>query len=85
MPHTLLERAAEGPTRGHSLKLNKKHCRLEVRKNFLSMRVVNNWNSLPEDIVKAHCLNTFKARLDHHWSKLQYVEKPIEPSLSKSL
>ena len=85
MPHTLLERAAEGPTRGHSLKLNKKHCRLEVRKNFFSMRVVNNWNSLPEDTVKAPCLNTFKARLDRHWSKLQYVEKPIEPSLSKSL
>ena len=40
MPHTLLVRAAEGPTRGHSLKLNKKQCRLEVRKNFFSMRAV---------------------------------------------
>ena len=81
MPHTLLERAAEGPTRGHSLKLNKKHCHLEVRKNFFSMRVINNWNSLQEDTVKAPCLNTFKARRDRHWSKFLYVEKPIEPSL----
>ena len=85
MPHTLLERAVEGPTRGHSLKLNKKHCRIEVRKNCPSMRVVNNWNSLPEDTVKAPCLNTFKTRLDRHWSKFLYVEKPIESSLRKSL
>ena len=72
MPHTLLERAAESPTRGHSFKLNKKHCRIEVRKNFFSMRAVNNWNSLPDDTVKAPCLNTFKARLDCHWSKIIY-------------
>ena len=81
MPHTLQERAAEGPTRGHSLKLNKKHCRLEVRKNFFSMRVVNNWNSLPEETVRAPCLNTFKARLE---KKSQLSQAWVKASKSTS-
>jgi hypothetical protein len=34
-------------TRGHSLKLAKDRCRLSVRSNFFSQRVINSWNSLP--------------------------------------
>ena len=44
---------------------------------------MNNWNSLPEDIVKAPCLNTFKARLDRYWRDYLYEEKPIVPSLKR--
>ena len=85
LPYTLLEKAPDVPTRGHSLKLAKNKCRLEVRRNFFSQRVVNNWNSLPEDIVEAPCLNTFKARLDRYWRNYLYEEKPIVPSLKRSL
>lgn len=38
-------------TRGHSLKLRKMECRGQIRANFFSMRIVNVWNSLTEDIV----------------------------------
>ena len=53
--------------RGHSLKLFKKRSRLAVRKNFFSQRVIDCWNTLPNNIVEAPSLGTFKTRLDEHW------------------
>jgi len=41
-------------TRGHSLKLHKRECRTSLRANVLGFRIVNFWNSMPEDIVSAH-------------------------------
>jgi len=40
-------------TRGHSFKLPKRECHSNIRQNFFSFRVVNMWNSLPEEIVTA--------------------------------
>ena len=54
-------------TRGHSLKLFKRRSRLLVRANSFSHRVVDNWNSLTEDIVNAPSLNAFKSRLNRFW------------------
>ena len=54
-------------TRGHSLKLFKKQSRLNIRANTFSNRVVENWNSLSEDIVLAPSLNSFKTRLNRSW------------------
>ena len=54
-------------TRGHSLKLYKKRTRLKVRANSFSNRVVDNWNSLTEDIVNVPSLNAFKSRLNRFW------------------
>jgi len=38
--------------------------RLDIRKNFFSQRVVNVWNSLPQVVVDADSVNSFKNRLD---------------------
>jgi len=38
-----------------------------VRQNFFSLRIVNEWNKLPQDVVEAPLINTFKNRLDRHW------------------
>ena len=57
-------------TRGHSLKLKTCFSRLNVRKYFFSQRIVSLWNSLPEEVVTAPSINSFKARLDRHWDSL---------------
>lgn len=54
-------------TRGHSLKLCKPHAACRVRRNAFPVRVVNDWNGLPETVVQSPSVNAFKKRLDAHW------------------
>ena len=51
--------------RGHSCKLFKRFAFREVRQNYFSHRVVNNWNSLPSDIVEAQSTDEFKKLFDN--------------------
>ena len=37
-----------------------------LRSNFFSIRVVNSCNKLPEEVISAKTVNTFKNRLDKH-------------------
>jgi ribonucleases P/MRP protein subunit RPP40 len=53
-----------GKTRGHKLKLVKNRSNGNLRKNFFSQRIVNCWNSLPQEVVEADSINCFKNRLD---------------------
>ena len=62
--------APSSGTRGHSQKLQKEHCRLDCRKYFFSLRVVTCWNHLPESIVSAPSISSFKERLDSAWETL---------------
>ncbi|MGE5822000.1 MAG: RNA-directed DNA polymerase [Nitrososphaerota archaeon] len=55
---------SNAPTRGHSLKLVKPRCRLDVRKFSFAQRVVDVWNSLNDDMVACDSVNGFKKRLD---------------------
>ena len=56
-------------TRGHSFKLFKRSCLTNTRKKTIfSFRVVDKWNSLPNEIVTAPSINSFKNRLDKHWA-----------------
>ena len=50
-------------TRGHSVKLHKPHCHKDIRKYFFSLRVINRWNSLPEEVVLSSSINSFKSHL----------------------
>ena len=59
-----------GPsTRGHNWRIFKEQVRLNKRKNSFPIRVVNNWNSLPEEVVESVSVNQFKNRLDKAWSR----------------
>src|SRR6266496_6123561 len=51
-------------TRGHNCKLVKQRSNLDIRKYFFSQRVVNTWNSLPQAVIEADSINSFKNRLD---------------------
>ena len=50
-------------TRGHKFKIYKQYTRLNIRKHFFSQRVIDDWNSLPEDAVNSDSLNGFKSQL----------------------
>ena len=50
-------------TRGHSLKITVSRASIDVRQRFFSQRCVNLWNSLPEDVVTAPDLRSFKRGL----------------------
>ena len=60
-------------TRGHTLKVAKPQAHSRVRRNHFSTRVMNDWNALPEAIMSAPTVNTFKNRLDKNWLATTYV------------
>ena len=65
----------ENSNRGHSLKLQKQSSQLKARHDFFSLRVVDLWNSLPESMVSAPSLNSFKNRLDKFWKEYKFNEE----------
>ena len=60
----VLPRETATLTRGHTFKLKKRYCRTATRQAFFSYRVVDAWNSLPNFVVTAPSINSFKSRLD---------------------
>ena len=59
--------------RGHAYQLEKKHCKSNIRRNSFKMRIVNVWNNLPHEVVSAESLNSFKNKLDKHWSNKELL------------
>ena len=58
-------------TRGHSQKIVKRRSITNLRQNFFTQRIVNTWNGLPNYVVTAPSLDSFKRRLDSYWSDLE--------------
>ena len=60
-------------TRDYNKKLHKRRAnRLNSRKRYFTLRVVSIWNDLPEEVVTARNVDTFKRRLDKHWINHPY-------------
>ena len=59
-------------TRGHNLKLKKFPFKTDKYKHFFTNRVINLWNSLPEEVVYAPSLNIFKNKIDKHLQDYQF-------------
>jgi len=51
-------------TRGHRYKLVPQLCKYDLRKHFFVNRLLKLWNSLPDDVVWACSVSSFKRRLD---------------------
>ncbi len=49
-----------GQLRGTLKKFSKKQCRLDIRKNFFTQRVVKPWNKLTDDAVSQSKVKVFK-------------------------
>jgi ribonucleases P/MRP protein subunit RPP40 len=52
------------PTRGHTLKLFKPRCHLDIGKFSFAHRVIDAWNSLNDNIIACNSLNGFKNKTD---------------------
>ena len=51
-------------TSGHTYKIAKKYSRTDIRKYTFSNRIIESWNALPENVINANSVNSFKNRLD---------------------
>ena len=66
-PPTLVSTVRQGPaacTRGHCLRFSIEEKTSTHRNYFYLNRVINKWNNLPEHVVMAISVNSFKNRLD---------------------
>ena len=66
----LFIRAYSDRVRGNGFKLEKGRFRLDIKKEFSTVRVVKHLNRLPREAVGAFSLEAFKARLDRTLSSL---------------
>ena len=71
-PSDLFSLATERTTRGHPFKVLKPAATCRVRRSAFAVRVINDWNALPAEVVCAPTANSFKAYLDAHWAHLWY-------------
>lgn len=67
LSNNFFKKVVNNRTRGHSLKLKKDRCYSDIRKYFFSQRAINHWNNLPENVVTAPSLDSFKNSLDNYF------------------
>ena len=62
-------------TRGNiCLNLFKHHTRLEIRRNFFTERVINDWNQLPLEVKTAGDTQTFKIYYDKFYESKKKMQ-----------
>ena len=59
-------------TGGHRFKIHKQQAQRQVRSQSYSIRVVNDWNNLPADVVNAKSVASFKNSLE------TTIHRPLE-------
>lgn len=65
---SLFAAALETRTRSNGFKLQERRFHLNIRRHFLTVRAVRQWNALPRRVVESPSLAVFKQRLDDHMS-----------------
>ena len=60
-------------TRGHRLKIVKNIAIKISREQSFVLRVTNDWNALPSNVVETESLDSFKNKLGEYWKKLHFA------------
>ena len=68
---------SESMTRGQSFKIFKPRSQKSTRQNSFSVRIVEDWNSLPEEVVSVKTVLQFKTRLDKMWIQRRFDDSEI--------
>ena len=68
--HRLFTRTCKDRTSINDFILKEGRFILDIRKKFLTVRVMRHWNRLPREVVDTSSLQMFKARLDEAMSNL---------------
>jgi len=55
-------------TRSNKLKIYQDRVQYNLQKYFFSNRVIQIWNSLPDFVIDANNINSFKNKLDKFWA-----------------
>ena len=55
--------------RGHEFSIQKKKATKAPSIQVFNNRIVNDWNNLPKDVVKASSTNVFKSAIDEYWKE----------------
>ena len=67
--HNLFTLNTASTTRGHCLKLVKPRVNTSIRQSFFTQRSIDSWNILPEYVISAPSIDSFKGRLDIYWKQ----------------
>jgi hypothetical protein len=43
------------------------HCKLNIRKYSFANRIIDTWNSLPNEVIATKTVKQFEISLDKHW------------------
>ena len=75
-PNTFFEMSNDKRTRGHKYKILKQRAKCNLRRLSFSHRIVDTWNALPENVVDAPDVNSFKGLLNTTWTNHPLKFKP---------
>ena len=57
---------------GNDKKMKKNYSKINIRKFSFTNRIVDIWNSLPNEVITAKTVNNFEINLDKYWETQEF-------------
>ena len=70
--------------RDNKLKIYQDYVHYNLRKYFFANRVICTWNSLPDSVIEANSVDSFKNRIVKYWNNFEFKYK-ADPTGPESL